>query len=102
MAMSIYTHNAKRAGYQLVIRQESIAYCKNDHIPISWLRSSQTLFEIVKERMSIKSPHYWKAHLAYYRSFLGVMGIAFYIVDVWLKMFLVIIARKFLLTAKHK
>lgn len=99
---TIYTHHAKRAGYRLVIRQESIAYCKNDHLPISWLRSSQTLLEIAKERLSIKSPHYWKAHLAYYRSFLGIVGVAFYIFDVWLKLFLIVFIRKISLVAKHE
>lgn len=87
---TIYTHCAQSAGYQLVILKDSIAYCKNDHKPISWIRSNQTISQILKERTNIKSPHYWKAHLAYYTSFLGLIGIVLYIYEIWLKMFLLI------------
>ena len=91
---TIYTHQAKCAGYQLVLRQESIAYCRNDHASISWLRSNQTFIEILKERLSIKSFHYWKAHLAYYISFLGAIGVAIYLYEAWLKLILLISIRK--------
>lgn len=91
---TIYTHAAKRAGYKLVILHDVIAYCKNDHAPIAWLRSNQPFLQIVKDRLSVKSPHYWKAHLAYYRSFLGVFGALIYIYEIWLKMFILVIVRK--------
>ena len=79
-----------------------VAYCVDDNQPVLWFHSQKNLVEILQERLNIRSPHYWKAHLAYYRSFLGVMGIVFYIFDVWVKMFLIIIVRKFSLIAKHK
>jgi GT2 family glycosyltransferase len=94
---TIYTHSAQRAGYKLVILHEAIAYCKNDHSPITWLRSNKSLIEIIQERLSIKSPHYWKAHLAYYISFFGIFGATIYIYEVWIKMLLLIMVKRFLL-----
>ena len=91
---TIYTHRAKRVGYQLVLRQKSIAYCRNDHASMSWLRSNQPFIEILKERLSIKSSHYWKAHLAYYMSFLGTVGVAIYLYEAWLKLILLISIRR--------
>lgn len=93
---TIYTRRAQRSGYRLVILPDAIAYCKNDHAPIEWFRSDQTLLEIIRDRQSIKSPHYWKAHLAYYRSFLGIFGVPIYIYEVWLRMLLLIMAKRVL------
>lgn len=92
----IYTHRAKQVGYQLILLHEAIAYCKNDHAPIEWFRSDQSLLEIIRDRQRIKSPHYWQAHLAYYRSFLGVLGIPIYLYEVWLKMLLLVMAKRML------
>lgn len=95
----IYTHDAQLAGYQLVLLHDVVAYCVNDNKPVLWFRSNKLFTEILRERLSIKSPHYWKAHLAYYRSFLGILGIAIYVYEVWLKMLLLVIIRKFSLMA---
>ncbi|MGB3298987.1 MAG: hypothetical protein WBA76_12005, partial [Phormidesmis sp.] len=92
----IYTHGAQLAGYQLVLLHDVVAYCVDDNQPVLWFHSDKLFTKILQERLSIKSPHYWKAHLAYYRSFLGISGIALYIYEVWLKMFFLIIIRKFL------
>lgn len=90
----IYTHCAQFAGYQLVLLHDAVAYCKDDHEPIRWFHSDQAFTEIFKERFRIKSPHYWKAHLAYYISFLGAAGVAIYFYEAWLKLILLISMRK--------
>ena len=92
----IYTHRAKQAGYQLVLLHDAVAYCENDHAPIEWFRSNQSLIDIIRDRQSIKSPHYWKAHLAYYKTFLGVFGVPIYIYEVWIKMLLLVMAKRVL------
>ena len=98
----IYTHRAKQAGYQLVLLHDAVAYCENDHEPIEWFRSNQSLTDIIRDRQSIKSPHYWKAHLAYYKTFLGVFGVPIYIYEVWITMLLLVMAKQvlFLLPVK--
>jgi GT2 family glycosyltransferase len=90
----IYTHYAQLAGYQLVLLHNAVAYCKDDHKPIRWLHCNRQLTEILRERLRIKSPHYWKSHLAYYKSFLGIIGIVLYVYDLWLKMLLLVTVRK--------
>lgn len=90
----IYTHYARLAGYSLVLLHNAVAYCQDDHEPVRWFHSDQSFTEILKERLSIKSPHYWKAHLAYYKSFLGILGIALYIYEIWLKMLLLVAIKK--------
>lgn len=90
----IYTHRAQLAGYQLVLLHDVVAYCIDNNKPVLWFRSDKLFVEILQERLSIKSPHYWKAHLAYYKSFLGIMGIALYIYEVWLKMLLLVFIKK--------
>jgi GT2 family glycosyltransferase len=95
----IYTHRAQLAGYQLVLLHNAVAYCKDDHQPIRWLHSDRHLTEILQERLRIKSPHYWKAHLAYYKNFLGIPGIVLYIYELWLKMLILVAVRKICLSA---
>ena len=98
----IYTHKAQLAGYQLVLLHDVVAYCVDDNKPVLWFHSNKLFTEILQERLSIKSPHYWKAHLAYYRSFLGIVGIPLYICEVWLKMLILVVIRKFSLMAKYR
>ncbi|HEY9297043.1 MAG TPA: glycosyltransferase family 2 protein [Phormidium sp.] len=86
---TIYTHLAKQKGYQLAIKPDAIAYCRNDHEKVSWLKSKYTIGEIIKERRNIKSPHYWKAHLAYYYTLLGILGVGVYVYEVWIKLILI-------------
>ncbi|MEO1391452.1 MAG: glycosyltransferase family 2 protein [Cyanobacteria bacterium J06634_5] len=97
----IYTHNAQLSGYQLVLIHEAIAYCIDDNKPIRWFHTNNSVIEILQDRLSIKSTHYWKAHLAFYKSFLGIKGIALYIFNVWLKMLFLVFLRKFSLIAKQ-
>jgi GT2 family glycosyltransferase len=92
----IYTHRAQLTGYKLVLLNNAIAHCKDDHKSILWFHCDRPLIEILGERLEIKSPHYWKAHLAYYRSFLGVTGIVLYIYEIWLKMLFLVTVRKLL------
>ncbi|WP_432812189.1 glycosyltransferase family 2 protein [Pantanalinema sp. GBBB05] len=81
----VYTHQAKSQGYQLRILHRAIAQCKDDHPPISWMMMQKSPLAVWKERLQIKSPHYWKAHLAYYWEFMGFMGIWLYIYQLVLK-----------------
>ncbi len=96
----VYTHQAKRKGYKLLIFGDAIALCKDDHPPISWMSGDRSPIDIWKERFSIKSPHYWKAHLNYYREMMGIVGIGFYIYQLLLK-FLIISVIIFLIP-KHQ
>jgi GT2 family glycosyltransferase len=85
----VYTHQAKRQGYQLRIVHTAIAICKDDHPPISWMTMQKSPIAIWQERWQIKSPHYWKAHLNCYREFMGWLGIWLYIYQLIIKFSLI-------------
>lgn len=85
----VYTHRAKNHGYQLRIIHTAIATCKNDHAPISWLMMQTSPIAIWQERLQIKSPHYWKAHLICYWEFMGLIGIWLYIYQLMIKFSLI-------------
>jgi GT2 family glycosyltransferase len=84
-----YTHQAKRKGYQLLICGDAIAHCKDDHLPASWLLSNKSLSELWQERFTIKSPHYWKAHLGFYQEMFGWVGTGIYIYHLLIKFFMI-------------
>ncbi|MGA7934008.1 MAG: hypothetical protein WCA35_10710, partial [Kovacikia sp.] len=86
---AVYTHQAKRKGYQLLICGDAIAHCTDDHPPQSWLLSSQSFRELWQERFAIKSPHYWKAHLGFYQELFGWVGNWIYIYNLLIKFFVI-------------
>lgn len=85
----VYTHQAKSQGYQLQIIHNAIATCKDDHPPISWIMMQTSPITVWQERLQIKSPHYWKAHLNYYWEFMGLIGIWLYVYQLFIKFSLI-------------
>jgi GT2 family glycosyltransferase len=85
----VYTHQAKRKGYQLLICGDAIAHCKDDHLPASWLLSNKSWHELWQERFVIKSSHYWKAHLGFYQEIFGWVGNGIYIYNLLIKFFII-------------
>jgi GT2 family glycosyltransferase len=100
-ADTTYTHLAKQNGYQLLLCGDAVAFCKNDHTPISWLSDKRSILWLLKQRFAIKSPHYWRAHLGFYRELLGPIGVGTYIYEMVLK-FSAIIMIKILLPYQLK
>lgn len=86
---AVYTHRAKRHGYQLLICGDAIAHCKDDHVPTSWLLSNKPFHELWQERFAIKSPHYWKAHLGFYQELFGWIGTGLYGYELVLKFLMI-------------
>ncbi|MGK7874694.1 MAG: glycosyltransferase family 2 protein [Xenococcaceae cyanobacterium] len=84
-----YTHLAKKRGYKLLICNESVAFCKNDHPHVSWVTPDRPLLEFWREYFRIKSAFYWKAEFAYYREMLGIPGIWIYFYERILKFWLI-------------
>jgi GT2 family glycosyltransferase len=95
-ADTIYTHFAKQNGYRLLLCGDAIALCKNDHTPISWLLERHSISWLLKQRFTIKSPHYWKAHLGFYQELLGAVGVGVYIYEMLLKFSIVLMVKMLL------
>jgi GT2 family glycosyltransferase len=74
-----YTHQAKSNGYKLLIQGDAIAFCKNDHLRISWLNPDKPLLSYWQDYFRIGSVSYWQAELSYYREMFGLKGLGLYV-----------------------
>lgn len=88
-ADTTYTHFAKQNGYRLLLCGDTISFCRNDNTPISWLSEKRSAWWLLKQRFTIKSPHYWKAHLGFYQELLGLIGVGVYVYEMIIKFSLI-------------
>ncbi|MDV3001972.1 MAG: hypothetical protein N5P05_003578 [Chroococcopsis gigantea SAG 12.99] len=74
-----YTRKAHKAGYELLLVKEAIAFGKNDHAPVSWVNPPVSVMNYWQDYFHIKSPYYWKADLAHHIYLLGYRGFFIYL-----------------------
>ncbi|MBW4472827.1 MAG: glycosyltransferase family 2 protein [Stenomitos rutilans HA7619-LM2] len=84
-----YTHLAKRNGYTLLLDGGAVSFCKNTNTPISWLVTDRSIDQLWQDRFTIKSPHYWKAHLGFYQEMFGWFGTGVYLYELLIKFFII-------------
>lgn len=92
----VYTHTAKRNGWNVLLVGKATAFCTDDHTTESWLLTERSLRAVWSDRFSVKSNYYWKAHLGYYIELLGLYGLAFYIYTFILKFFAIFLLNSIL------
>ena len=79
----IYTNQAKRKGFKLLIAEEVNTFCEDDNKTKNWFEKSYDIKEIMAQRFNKKSSSYWSARIRYEFRFLGVYGITKYIFWEW-------------------
>jgi GT2 family glycosyltransferase len=75
----VYTNQAKRNGFKLLIAEDVNTFCEDDNKSQNWFEKSYSLQEIMAQRFSKKSSSYWSARIRYEFRFLGIYGVIKYI-----------------------
>ena len=80
----VYTNQAKKNGFKLLIAEDVNTFCEDDNKSQNWFEKSYSLPEILAQRFSKKSSSYWSARIRYELRFLGLYGVVKYIFWEWL------------------
>ncbi|QUS59311.1 glycosyltransferase family 2 protein [Synechocystis sp. PCC 7339] len=89
LADFVYTNNAFKKNFELVIHGDAISFCSKNPINVSWLYSKKSFKEHWQGLFLKKSPSYWKIQVTAYRLVFGNIGILYYFYHGFLK-FLII------------
>lgn len=80
----IYTNQAKRKGFKLLIAEGINAFCEDNNKAKNWFDKNYSLREIIAQRFNKNSSSYCPARIRYEFRFLGVYGIIKYIFWEWI------------------
>jgi GT2 family glycosyltransferase len=90
----VYTNKAKKNGYNLLINENALSFCKNDHQPISWLWDNKSILDYCNNYFDKQSYSYWKIELLAYKEIFGYIGFIYYFYQKIIKLFIIVLFLK--------